>query len=409
MRRVGRTVVIGAGFAGLAAASELADRGLDVLVLEARGRVGGRVWSEHVEVPGGSAVIERGAEFVLEGYDELRRLAGRHGLALVDTGMSYYVREPRGVAVDVAALQAAGREVARAAASSDRGSVAELVHGLDLPREVAEAVLARVEISCGQGSERVSTDVLDHVAAFERLPSHRIAGGNQGLALAMASQLGERVLLDTPVRGIEPGRVLTGDGEVAADHVIVTLPLPLQRELPCAPPLPDCKHEALERAGFGHAAKLHVPLAGPPATSAVMSVPDRYWCWTAEERAGTVAPVLNCFAGSPRALDRLRVDDGPGAWLDRLTDLRGDLELATESAVLTTWSDDPWTRGAYRVEGPGARAGDDDLLAAPVDTLHFAGEHTAGAWSGLMEGALRSGLRAAAEVAAAIGSRATGS
>jgi monoamine oxidase len=86
-------IVIGAGFAGLAAATELADRGVDVRVLEARDRVGGRVWSDRA----GGAVIERGAEFVLDGYDVLRQHAARFGLELADTGMSYYVREPRGV------------------------------------------------------------------------------------------------------------------------------------------------------------------------------------------------------------------------------------------------------------------------------------------------------------------------
>jgi monoamine oxidase len=388
--------VIGAGFAGLAAATELADRGHDVLVLEARGRVGGRVWSERMDVPGGTAVIERGGEFVLDGYTELRRLARRYGLELADTGMSYYVREPRGVAVTAADLQAAGGEIVRAAASGD-GSVAGLVASLDLPGDVAEAVLARVEISCAQSSERVSTSVLDHVAAFEPLPSHRVAGGNQGLALAMAEQLGERVRLNTPVRAVEPDGVRTDDGPVPGDHVIVTLPLPLARELPYDPPLPSWKREALDRVEFGHAAKLHVPLAAAAPTSAVMSVPDRFWCWTVAEPAA----VLNCFAGSPPALDELGVAGGSSAWLDRVTSLRDDLELVGRSAVLTTWTDDEWTRGAYRVEGLGTRRGDEDLLTAPVGNLHFAGEHTAGAWSGLMEGALRSGLRAAAEVATA--------
>jgi monoamine oxidase len=84
--------------------------------------------------------------------------------------------------------------------------------------------------------------------------------------------------------------------------------------------------------------------------------------------------------------------------------LRDDLEPVQEAAVLTTWSDDEWARGAYCADGLDARSGDDELLAAPVGNLHFAGEHTAGDWSGLMEGALRSGLRAAREVAAAIGS-----
>jgi monoamine oxidase len=62
---VPEVIVIGAGFAGLAAATELADRGVDVLVLEARDRVGGRVWSDRA----GCAVIERGAEFVLDCYE----------------------------------------------------------------------------------------------------------------------------------------------------------------------------------------------------------------------------------------------------------------------------------------------------------------------------------------------------
>jgi monoamine oxidase len=397
----GRTIVIGAGLAGLAAAGELADRGLDVLVLEARERVGGRVWSERLEGPAGSAVIERGAEFVLEGYTELRRLARRHGLALADTGMSYYVREPRGVAVVTAALQAAGRRVARAARTSDRRSVAELVDALELPHELAEAVLARVEISCAQSSERLAPGVLEHAAAFDPLPSHRIAGGNQRLAVALAGRLGARVRLGTPVRAVEPAGVRTDGGELAADHVIVTLPLPLSRALPYTPLLPDWKRAALDRVEFGHAAKLHVALAAPSPASAVMSVPDRYWCWTATGGDGAVAPVLNCFAGSPGALERLEVRAGPDAWLARVTRLRDDLEPAHEPAVLTSWSDDEWARGAYSAGGLDAHPGDDALLAAPVGSLHFAGEHTAGDWSGLMEGALRSGLRAAREVAAA--------
>ena len=195
-----RVVVIGAGYAGLAAACELADRGVDVLVLEARDRVGGRVWSDRV----GGAVIERGAEFVLAGYDVMRELAGRFGLELADTGMSYYVREPRGVELETAALQEAGLAAARAAAPGR--SVAEVVGALDLPAAAAEAVLARVEISAALGADRLSAEVLEHAAAFEPLPSHRIAGGNQRLAEAMAARLGDRLRLRTPVHALARGR-----------------------------------------------------------------------------------------------------------------------------------------------------------------------------------------------------------
>jgi len=89
-----RVCVIGAGFAGLTAATELNASGIDVIVLEARDRVGGRVWSQPFDpAEPASPVIERGAEFILEGYDVLRSYADGLGLTLADTGMSYYVRE----------------------------------------------------------------------------------------------------------------------------------------------------------------------------------------------------------------------------------------------------------------------------------------------------------------------------
>jgi monoamine oxidase len=114
-----------------------------------------------------------------------------------------------------------------------------------------------------------------------------------------------------------------------------------------------------------------------------MSVPGRYWCWTVAGQDG----VLNAFSGSPGALDRLAVSQGPDTWLESVTNLRPDLEL-TDGAVLTTWPD-----GAYSAAGL-----DEQALAAPAGRLHFAGEHTAGPWAGLMEGALRSGIRAAREI-----------
>jgi monoamine oxidase len=68
--------------------------------------------------------------------------------------------------------------------------------------------------------------------------------------------------------------------------------------------------------------------------------------------------------------------------------------------MLTTWNDDPWAGESYSASTVTVAGEDDELIAAPLGRVHFAGEHTAGAWAGLMEGALRSGARAGAEVLA---------
>jgi len=398
MRRV---AVVGAGLAGLAAAVDLLDAGVDVVVLEARDRVGGRVWSEPLDGPGGSGpVIERGAEFVLAGYDVMRGWLERLGLRLVDTGMSYYVREPRGAgAVTVEEMRLAASALA-GAPRRDGVSVADLLDGLEVPPAVAEAVRSRIEVSCAWSSEDLAASVVDHLASFEPLPSHRVEGGNQSLAIAMAARLGARVRLGVAVREVghsAKGVLLeTSTGTDLFDAVVLTVPLPVLCVLEVTPPFPADKRLALHRLTMGVAAKVHVGLRSPAPTSAVLSVPDRYWCWTATGAAGDVLPVLNGFAGSPAAVDALTTD--PAVWVEGLLELRDDLHLDTATAVVTTWHDDPWARGAYSAGGLAARPGDAELVAAPLGRVFVAGEHTAGEWSGLMEGALRSGSRAAREV-----------
>ncbi len=402
-----RVAVIGAGFAGLVAAVDLVDAGVDVVVLEARDRVGGRVWSEPLDGPGGTGpVIERGAEFVLAGYDVMRSWLDRVGLRLVDTGMSYYVREPRGGGeVTVADMRDAATALA-AAPRAHGASVAGLLADLDVRPEVAEAVRSRIEVSCAWSADDLAADVVDHVASFADLPSHRVEGGNQQLALAMAALLGARVRLGVAVREIghsAKGALLeTTAGTDLFDAVVITVPLPVLCELEITPPLPYEKRLALHRLTMGHAAKAHVALRSPAPTSAVLSVPDRFWCWTATGPDGDVLPVLNAFAGSPAAVDTLTDD---GTWVSRLVALRDDLDLDPATAVVTTWHDDPWARGAYSADGLAAQPGDAELVAAPHHRLFLAGEHTAGEWSGLMEGALRSGSRAAREVLAELGVR----
>jgi monoamine oxidase len=109
---------------------------------------------------------------------------------------------------------------------------------------------------------------------------------------------------------------------------------------------------------------------------------------------------VGAFAGSREALDQLDVDNGPERWLGLLAELRPDLELDTTRVLLVTWHNQPRFRSMVVARSVSAPV-DDDELARPIGRLAFAGEHTAGLeWHGTMEGAVRSGQRAARDVLA---------
>ena len=413
-----RVCVIGAGFAGLAAAVALAEGGLEPLVLEARERVGGRVHSRRLA---NGAVVELGAEFVEDDHETLTATAARLGLAMAPAGMAYGDREPRGglgtdratVLAEVARLRDLLTErTAGAAGGPDAPdllgpgrSVAEVLDGLPLDPAAREAIAARLQISTGQPVGELAATVLGHAgSSFSTRESLRVAGGNQRIALRLAERLPGAVHLGVPVQAVSwsgPGvRVAVEGAELDAEACLLAVPASVMGRIRFDPPLPDWKAAALGRVAYGHAAKLFVPLRRVPPASAVLSVPDHYWTWTAQGADGAVQPVVSAFAGSAPALGALEVAAGPATWRRRLAALRPDLDL-DRGAVLSTWDDDPWIEAAYSTRTPAFRPGDPGLLARPVGPLHFAGEHTAGPWSGLMEGALRSGHRAATGLLAA--------
>ena len=386
----------GAGLAGLVAADELAHGGAEVVVLDARSRVGGRVWSQRL--PNG-AVVEMGAEYILPGNTAIRELAGRFGLGLWDKGMRYGRRDPQGgigtthnelaEAMATAEKELAGRE-------GTRENAEDFLDSIDIPAGAREAIMARVEISCANTADRVAAADLGGVAHIDEEPSPSIAGGNQQLPLALADELGDAVHLDSPVHAVEWGedgvRVSTSAGELDADVAVIAVPAGVLDRIAFEPELPADVGGALALVDYGHAAKLFVPLAAPAPPSAVMNVPERYWTWTATGDGDQPQSVVSAFAGSKRALDALEVDSGPGRWLHSLGDLRGDLALEREGAVLSTWADDPWVRAAYSTSPPPEVAA---ATEQPTGPLAFAGEHTAAEHAALMEGAIRSGRRAA--------------
>jgi monoamine oxidase len=402
-----RVVVVGAGFAGLMAAWRLAQGGCEVVLLEARDRVGGRVWSQQL-IPGDPrTVIERGAEFVLDGYDVLRGVLAETGLALADTVMSYYQREPRG-GDPVSAQQVAdcAAWVAAAAADAPPGtSLAAAAAGWAGPPAALAAYLSRIETTDGTSAEVLAASAAGTVTGgFSQRPTWRVSGGNQQVARELARRLGPALRLGRPARSVEHDRdgirVRTDDGVATGDAAVITVPMAVLRGLPIAPPVPARQRAAWQRSGLAHNAKLHMSVNRPAAGSAVQSVPGRFWTWTAGDATGQIQPVLHAFGGTEAGLAALAVADGPATWAAQVAALRPELDTDPAGALLTTWNDDPWAGESYSADTVTVAPGDEDLIAAPVGRVHFAGEHTAGAWAGLMEGALRSGERAAREVLA---------
>lgn len=397
--------VVGAGLAGLAAALRLEAQGQRVTLFEARERVGGRVWTENLGLSDGSTVaIERGAEFIIDGYDEFKALTERFGLELVDTGMSYYEREPVDVSdLTLEDLSNAGRSLANELTEFDyTRPVDELLAESALPPDIQEALRARIEISTALPSGLVAGDALMHAAAFHAASSWRIRGGNQLLPHAMSAALGAQIRFNeevTSVRTTCDGITLDcTSGKYDFDACVIAVPLEVLRTSKLIrEELSSVQKSLLDRIQQGHAAKFHAALVSEPAESATMSVNDRYWSWTARENDSQVGRVLNGFMGSGPAINRLLNDVDPEKkWLEKVRSIRPDLDFDLEtSPVFTNWKEDSYALGAYSGRPPGLESHALDPVTSVGSSIVLAGEYLGEEMIGLMEGAIRSGYNAA--------------
>jgi monoamine oxidase len=395
----GTVIVVGAGVAGLHAAWRLHTAGADVVVLEAGDRVGGRTWSAVLE---DGTIVERGGEFIAPADWCLRELCDELGLELVPHGFSFDLRTVPGqdppTEEDVAAVAAD----AHAQAIAHDGDVSAEVVLPPLARRSATqaSIIRRLETSLTVPLADVSARRLFAGAKEGYDPAVRVRAGNDAIARELAARLGDRVRLRSPVVAVDHdarrATVHVEDGSsLPAMAVVLAVPLPCLLGLDLRPSLPSTVVTAAGRLRFGDAAKLHIPLTGPAAPGGVASPAGLWWCWVsraADSERG--APVLSAFAGGLAAVQAVGADRGAAQWCAEALKLRPDVEADGEPLV-THWGASRWASGSYTAPAVGLTVADDAAWAAPCGVLVFAGEQTAGADAGTMNGAALSGARAA--------------
>lgn len=424
----------GAGLAGLTAARHLASHGYRVTVIDARDRVGGRVWTIRDGFEHGQ-YAEGGADLIESDQTEVLSLARECRLPVVPVlrrGFGFYGRGPRGrVAVETGAhrlwsLFAQFEEAVRQyrwldgrwdgplAAALGRESVAEYLHRRGAPAGVIERMRGL------RGFFLADPEDLSVLALCDFLATDgfggdggtfRLKDGNDRLPQAMAARLPAPVRLGTVLRRVTwcDGGVIASvehagaRADISADRLIIALPATAVTEIAFEPGLPPAQHEAIASLEYGGATRVLLQFAsrfwvrrGRPRAFGSDQATGAIWDGNEQQRGPF--GILSLLAGgrASHELASLLNAEGVAGVVDRLRWLGRPSRMV--AAHLVRWNDDPWVRGGYAAFDPGFDPAGRDLLARACGPLHFGGEHTSVRWQGYMNGAIVSGLRAAGEV-----------
>jgi monoamine oxidase len=446
----GPVIVVGAGLSGLAAARRILDAGREVVVLEARDRVGGRT-DGHLLADG--TPLELGGQWIGETQTRMYQLVGELGLKIFPTyndegqlllrlnGHTSRMASHRGAVPRLSpfAIADLGQAMLRFSRLAARVDLAEPWSGPKAEaqdrRTFDDWIRRNLRTPAGRGYFGVAcealfaaepgdisllhalfyahsgTDLETLVSTDRGAQQDRIVGGSVLVARAMAAELGERVRLEAPVRTVEQDdhgvRVTLRDGEsVDGSHAVVTLPPTLAGRLEYRPALPSWRDQLTQRLPAGSVIKAFAVYDEP--------------FWRADGLNGQVVsdegPVKITFDNSPpsgrpgvllgffeagdaRRWARRDAADRRRALRECLVRYFGRRAEAMVDYVERDWSAEEFTRGCYGAHfTPGVWTGYGHALRTPVGRVHWAGAECSPVWNGYMEGAVRSGEATADEL-----------
>ncbi|HKX82652.1 MAG TPA: NAD(P)/FAD-dependent oxidoreductase [Pyrinomonadaceae bacterium] len=417
-RRKKSAVIIGAGFAGLAAANKLKTMGWNVTVLEARNRIGGRVFSH--KFAGTNLICELGAEWVGESHERLKALCHDFNIPLQKHQFEDRLLRD-GKVYDPGQW---------GFSTQAKAAFEKLIKGYEKLSSVQQQKLDKYDwwtylekIGFTEDDLRLrdlmdSTDFgesIRHVSAFGALAEYaesspnnemdyKMTGGNSRLAEEFARQIGrDSVRLNAPAIEVNQSRgiltVKTAAETFKADAVICTVPIQSLLRIKFNPPLPPSQLEAAEKLTYARICKNSVlydeRFWKDENFSMVSDVTSHYYFHSTQNQAGRQG-ILTSYAIGEKADILASQSDARRMRIitNDLTDFDKDAPKLARGIASYAWQRDLFTDGAYALYKPGQWFGIRPILKKPHGKVLFAGEHLAD-WQGFMEGAVETGEAAA--------------